>query len=118
MTPALYARAEPHLTIFSGRTRPDPAFASAEVLRAMGYDGERVIAQRRAWNPGSGTPAPLLEGGQPLVVGTTGTYSVASRARLRDGREAVLRVVVRVGGTGIPGSAYTPLRWEEGASPR
>ncbi|HWI24156.1 MAG TPA: type II secretion system minor pseudopilin GspK, partial [Lysobacter sp.] len=31
---------------------------------------------------------------------------------------ALLRVVVRTGGTGVPGSAYTPLRWEEGASSR
>ena len=118
MTPGLFARAAPHLTVYSGRTRPDPAFATPEVLQAMGLDAAQVLARRRAWNPGSGTPAPMLPGGESLVGGNSGTYSIDSRARLRDGREAVLRVVVRTGGTGVPGSAYTPLRWEEGASPR
>jgi general secretion pathway protein K len=118
MTPELYARAAPHLTVYSGRTRPDPAFATSEVLQAMGLDPAQVMSRRRAWNPGSGAPAPMLPGGEPLVSGNSGTYSIDSRARLREGREAVLRVVVRTGGTGVPGSAYTPLRWEEGASPR
>jgi general secretion pathway protein K len=118
MTPALYAVLAPELTVFSGRTRPDPAFASAGVLRAMGIDPDNVIARRRAWDPSSGAPAPMLEGGEPLVSAGSGTYSIGSRARLRDGREAMLRVVVRAGSNGLPGSAYTPLRWEEGASPR
>ena len=118
MTPALYAKVAPDLTVFSGRTRPDPAFASAGVLRAMGIDADNVIGRRRAWDPSAGGPAPMLEGGEPLVSSGSGTYSIDSRARLRDGREAMLRVVVRAGGNGLPGSAYTPLRWEEGASPR
>jgi general secretion pathway protein K len=118
MTPAVFAKIAPDLTVFSGRTRPDPAFASAGVLQAMGIDPESVIGRRRAWDPSSGAPAPILEGGEPLVGSGSGTYSIDSRARLRDGREAMLRVVVRAGGNGLPGSAYTPLRWEEGASPR
>ena len=118
MTPTLYAKVAPDLTVFSGRTRPDPAFASPAVLQAMGIDPEPTIARRRAWDPSSGQPAPVLEGGEPLVSSGSGTYSIDSRARLRDGREARLRVVVRAGGNGLPGSAYTPLRWEEGASPR
>jgi len=118
MTPALYAKLAPDLTVFSGRTRPDPAFASSGVLQAMGVDPQSVIGRRRGWDPSSGAPAPMLEGGEPLVSGGSGTYSIDSRARLRDGREAMLRVVVRAGGNGLPGSAYTPLRWEEGASPR
>jgi general secretion pathway protein K len=113
MTPELYAKVEPHLTVFSGRATPDPAFASAEVLQAMGQDAEQVLARRLASNPAN-DPA----GGQMVVASNSGTYSIESRARLRDRREAVLRVVVRAGGNGIPGSAYTPLRWEEGASPR
>jgi general secretion pathway protein K len=84
----------------------------------MGIDADNVIARRRAWDPTAGGPAPMLEGGEPLVGSGSGTYSIDSRARLRDGREAMLRVVVRAGGNGLPGSAYTTLRWEEGASPR
>ena len=118
MTPAVYAKVAPHLTVFSGRQRPEPAFASAEVLTALGYDAQRTLAQRRAWDPASDAPPPLLDGGVPLVGGNSGTYSIDSRARLRDGREVALQVVVRSGGSGLPGSAYTVLRWEEGASPR
>ena len=118
MTPQLYARLVPHLTVFSGRVMPDPAFASAEVLAAMGLDAETIIAQRRRWNPASGQPPPVIEGGGSLVDAGSGTYSIRSRARLRDGREALLRVVVRSGGTGMPGMAYLPLQWEEGTSLR
>ena len=118
MPKALYARVAPALTVFSGRANPDPAFAPADVLRAMGYDAERIVAQRRAWSPGSGAPPPLLPDGQSLVGNISGTYSIESRAQLREGRVAVLRVTLRVGGNGLPGSAWTPLRWEEGASPR
>lgn len=118
MTPALYARAAPHLTVFSGRGQPEPAFASAEVLGAMGLDAGAIVSARERWDPSSGPPPPVLPGGQPLIGTNSGTYSIHSRARLRDGRESVLRVVVRTGGNGLPGMAYAPLQWEEGTSLR
>ncbi|HLT43475.1 MAG TPA: type II secretion system minor pseudopilin GspK [Luteimonas sp.] len=117
MTPQVYARVAPHLTVFSGRPVPNPTFASAAVLSALGYDPESVRAMREAWSPDSGAAPPQLTPGQPLVADNSGTYSIESRARVR-GRTAVLRVVVRSGGNGLQGSAWTPLRWEEGASPR
>ena len=117
MTPAIYARIAPALTVYSGRPVPDPAFASGAVLAALGYDADSVRARREAWSPDSGAPPPQLTPGQPLVADNSGTYSIESRARVR-GRTAVLRVVVRSGGNGLPGSAWTPLRWEEGTSPR
>ena len=113
MTPALYARVEPHITVHSGRATPDPAFASAVVLDAMGQDGNAMVAART--NPATGEGAP---GGVGLVASGSGTYSIESRARLPEGRESVLRAVVRVGGNAVPGLAYTVLRWEEGASPQ
>jgi general secretion pathway protein K len=109
MTPALYAKVADHLTVHTGQAQPDQTYASAEVLQAMGIDPTAILQQR------SGTPVP---GEQSLVSSGSGTYSIDSRARLPDGREATLRVVVRAGASGVPGSAYTPLRWEEGASPR
>jgi general secretion pathway protein K len=112
-TPDLYAKMAPHLTVFSGRVRPDPAFASAQVLDAMGMDGAEVVARRQQWNPASGLPPPTLPDGGSLVGGSSGTYSIESRALLADRREAVLRAVVRAGGS-TPGSAYTPLRWQAG----
>ena len=112
-TPKLYARIAPHLTVFSGRARPDPAFASAEVLNAMGMDGKQVVELRQRWNPATGQPPPQLPDGGSLVGGSSGTYSIESRALLPDRRKAVLRAVVRAGGT-VPGSAYTPLVWQVG----
>lgn len=118
MTPALYARAAQVFTVYSGRDTPDPAFAPAPVLTAMGMDANMIIPQRQRWTPESGRPQPLLPDGQPLVGTSTGTYSISSRAHLPDGREALLRVVVRAGGTGMIGMTYQPLQWEEGTSLR
>ncbi|QCU72723.1 general secretion pathway protein GspK [Luteimonas yindakuii] len=107
MTPALYAAVAPHVTVHSGLPSPDPRFAGALVLQAIGIDPQPVLDQRM---PSAGiTPQPDLLGAG------TGTYSIDSHARLADGREAVLRAVVRVGG-GAPGTAYTPLFWNEGVS--
>jgi len=110
-TPALYARIAPHVTVYSGRPQPDPAFASAQVLDAMGLDGAALVDQRRRIDPVTGqSPAALSD--------RSGTYSIDSRARLAGGGgESVLRVVVRAGGNAVPGMAYTALRWEEGVSP-
>lgn len=118
VTAGEYALLAPHLTVYTGRSRPEPAYASAPVLTALGMDGERIIRQREAWNPANGQPLPGVPGAENLQAFGSGTYSIESRARLRDGRLAALRVVVRTGGSAVPGMAYTPLRWEEGISPR
>ena len=109
MTPALYARLAGHLTIFSGLPIADARVATGAVLQSMGVDPAPVLADRER------PPRP----GDPSFVGAgSGTYSIDSRARLRDGRESGLRAVVRLGPSGVPGSAFTVMRWEEGASPR
>lgn len=113
---ALYASVAPHVTVHGGRARPDPAFAAAPVLTALGLEADQVLALRQAWDPASGQPPPMMPGLGPLGGGGSGTYSIDSRARLRDGRETTLRVVVRAGGSGLPGSTYTPLEWQEEAS--
>ena len=118
MTPAIYAKVEPFLTVFSGNDTPDASYAAPEVLAAMGLDANGIVALRKSWDPASGQPPPVLPDGQPLSDGGTGTYSIWSRARLRNGRETVLHAIVRSGGNGLPGSAYTALQWEEGTSPQ
>lgn len=118
-TPELYARIEPLVTVYSGRTRPEQAFAAKEVLDAMGLNGADLVRQRERNQPGSQLQGAGADGvGGGLVGERSGTYSIESRARLTDGRESVLRVVVRAGGGAVPGMPYTPLRWEEGASTR
>lgn len=108
MTPGLYARLEPSLTLFSGRPQADPNYAQAPVLAAMGLDPAEYEARRR------GTPQALA--GQALTG--SGTYSIESHVRTADGTAVTLRAVVRAGGGPVPGSAYTTLRWEEAAAPR
>jgi general secretion pathway protein K len=118
MTPAIYARVEPFLTVFSGNGMPDASYAAPTVLAALGLDAAGIVAQRRRWDPANGQPPPVLADGQSLNDGGTGTYSIWSRARLRNGRETTLHVIVRSGSNGLPGSAYTALQWEEGTSPQ
>lgn len=105
MTPALFESVAPYLTIYSRLPTPDPQFADAPVLQAMGVDADPILAARDA-------------AGAQLLGGGSGTYSIESQARLPEGRTARLRAVVRSGGGVVPGTAYSVLRWEEGASPR
>jgi general secretion pathway protein K len=106
MTPELYTQLAPVLTVH-GMVQPNPAYAPGPVLTALGLDAAELLARREA---------PIAV---PVAADAgSGTYSIESRARLRDGREAVLRVVLRNGGGNVPGAAYTVLRWEEGASSR
>lgn len=102
MRPGLYAAAAPHLTTYSGNAMPDANTADAIVLAAMGL-------QPRA--------QPIDPDAPPASAGS-GTYSIDSRARLPDGRSAHLSVVLRMGGNALPGSTYTPLRWQAGSDAR
>lgn len=102
MAPELFARLAPHLTVYSGLSRPNAQFAPAPVLASMGLDATRAGPQHRSGEP----------------VADTGTYSIESRAKLADGREAVLRATLRSGGGVVPGAAYVVMRWESGALAR
>ncbi len=97
MRPALFRSVAPYLTVHSGAALPNAAFADGVVLQAMGVERPQRV-----------------EGGLPAIG--SGTYSIDSRARLPNGRRAHLSVVLRAGGNGLPGSSYTPLRWQDGAS--
>ena len=110
MTPGLYALLEPSLTLYSGRPQPDPNYAPAPVLVALGLDPTAYLARRR---PGG----PVIGDAQLLGAGS-GTYSIESRVTLKEGRQAILRTTVRAGGGPVPGSVYTILRWEEAAAPQ
>ena len=99
MRPVLFASAAPYLTVFTGSAMPDVGSADGIVQQAMGVD----------------RPLPLNPDA-PMSAGS-GTYSIDSRARLADGRRAHVSVILRLGSNGLPGSAYTPLRWQAGAVP-
>lgn len=102
MTPLLYAKLSPYLTIHSGRSLPDQTYAPVAVLTAMGLEADRIQAWREAPdNPGA-------------LGGGSGTYGIRSVATRENGRMASLHVVVRMGARNVPGSAYTILQWQEG----
>ncbi|TDK34142.1 general secretion pathway protein GspK [Luteimonas terrae] len=109
MTPALFEAVSSYLTIYSRLPSPDPQFAAAPVLQATGVEADPILAAREA--VGAQLMGALLGSG-------SGTYSIESLARLPEGRSARLRAVIRTGGGAVPGTAYSVLRWEEGASPR
>jgi len=110
MTPQVYAKVLPYLTVYTAQATPDQAFAAAPVLTAMGLDGPGLVAAREAQRADAGAS------GGP--IGDGATYSIESVARLREGRTAGIRGVVRTGGNGAPGSAYTALDWQEGTTAR
>jgi general secretion pathway protein K len=115
MDPDLYARLAPYLTVYSGLAQPNARFASEPVLRAMALPAAQIaqlLAQRAAWDPSQ--PAPDLLGGDALAPQGTGTYSISSHARLRDGTQTEVTATVRLGPSGGFGQLYTPLAWREG----
>lgn len=120
MTPAIYAKAAPFFTIFTGSGTPDTTSAAAPVLTAMGLDGAALVRAREAQRPDAAGGNPVSGGalGGGLVGGNGGTYSIHSVARLREGRTAGITGVVRTGGNGAPGSAYTTLDWQQGTTAR
>ena len=107
VSPALYARMAPHVTVYSGMSRPDATYASAPVLRALGLDAARV-AQVEAERAGSGLGV--------LAGPGSGTYSISSVAVREDGTRAQVHAVVRLGAGGVSGQLYTPLAWRTGTS--
>ena len=117
MTPELYAKLQPLITIYSGLNRPNPSFASPEVLAALGLQAPQIaqlLAQREAWKPGM--PVFTLPDGNPLATSGTGTYSISSLAIEPDGSRAEITATLRVGSNGNFGQLYTPLAWRVGAN--
>ena len=115
MTPELYAKLKPLITIYSGLARPNPSFAPPEVLAALGLGAPQIaqlLAERNAWKPGM--PVFTLPDGNPLATSGTGTYSISSVALEPDGSRAEVTATLRVGANGSFGLLYTPLAWRVG----
>jgi general secretion pathway protein K len=112
MDPALFAKLRPHLTVYSGLARPNPAFASKQVLQALGLNEAQVaqaLGQREPPPPGAGA-------GAAAPVQGTGTYSISSRATRPDGTRVQVQAAIRIGGGGGFGQLYLPLSWRVGES--
>lgn len=115
MDEATYRLLVPHVTVFTSRPTPDPAFAQPPVLQAMGLapaQAAKLVAARDAWRPG--LPPPVMPDGSALAVVGSGTYSVASRATRPDGSQVEVTATLRIGAGTVFGQLYAPLDWRAG----
>lgn len=115
----LFRKLRPWITVYARSPRPNFAFAPPELLQLVpGVTPElatEVVAQRRQVLPGNPAAQGLrLPDGTPLLAGGgSGTYTVKSLARLRNGARSGLTATVRIGGA--PGMrAYSILEWRLG----
>jgi general secretion pathway protein K len=96
---------------------PNPSYASAPVLAAIGYDPMEVegMIEERALFGDTSTGLPFAPDPRGTVVGGgSGTYSIRSVALLPDGARAELNVILRVAPPGMPGPAFVLLGRHEG----
>ncbi len=116
MTPALYARVAPAITIWSGRTQPDPLSAPQLALQAIpGMDAQRAanfvgLRQQRT----SALQAVPFEPGMVVSGGPGGrsdSETVQVQARLSNGVRAALHAVIRLDGNGADQWPYSVLHW-------
>lgn len=107
MTPELYQRVEPAITIWSGRAIPDPGTAPPLALAAIpGLTPQQLQEVQAARKQNAGAGAPPIGGGI--------THSIRSQAELADGTRAVIRATVRLQPGRSGSQPYTVLRWQEG----
>jgi general secretion pathway protein K len=93
MTQTLYARMAPHVTLWSGLSRPDAAFASPLLRGALGL------------------PLQTNPGGHDADAGSV--LSIDSRAQLPGGVVARLQTTVLLSPSEGNAQPYRVLRWQE-----
>jgi general secretion pathway protein K len=118
MTPALFSRLAPHLTVYSWQAGVNSATASREVLLSIpGASADQVeafLAQRRDALEAR-RPVPAFPQARAFAAGATPIWSIRTDARLPDGvtfvREAVLRL------SGDPMQPVVAYSWQDGVLP-
>ena len=118
MTPALYRKLEPLLTIYTGQDGINPQKASGEALRLLfGLDENTVtefLNQRRASQPN--TPPPPLNvppGGVRVIGGGDTAYTIYAQSRTDAGPGAGLKVVARRQFSRNNGAPFAFLSWKQ-----
>jgi len=111
-----FLQVEPAITVYTGRARPDPAFAPMEVLRTMEGMNEEMAADfvtQREQIEELGVPLPVLPDGTQAVARSGGyTYSIRSRATLPNGAWTELEATIRLGGA-VNGRPFRIVRWKD-----
>ena len=118
MTPALYKKLEPLLTIYTGQDGINPQKASAEALRLLFDMDEKSVADylnlRKTISPNM--PAPSLsvpQGGVRLVGGGDTAYTIYAQSRTGEGSGAGLKVVARRQFSRNNGAPFAFLSWKQ-----
>lgn len=117
MSPELYRKLAPALTVYSRQAGVNAAIAPREVLLAIpGVDAglvEQYLQQRRD-AIASGQKAPPFAGASAFLAMSSGSpaYSVRSEARMADGTMFIREVVARL--TQDPKRPIVVLAWNEG----
>ena len=118
MTPALYRRLAPAITVWSRRPQPVPALAPPLVLATLPNmdlnSAERYVAQR-ALRPAQTPPPPLPNGQSAGPWRSSAVRTIVASAS--DGQGTTARVIVTFRLAMLRGGAdYSVLRWEEDAA--
>jgi general secretion pathway protein K len=99
MTPALYKKLEPSLTVYTRQAGINPAKSSREALLALPGLDEKTVSdylllrrERPANNP---PPLPIPPGGVQLATGGDMAYTVLAEARLPGGDVAGIKAVIK-----------------------
>ncbi|HET7562482.1 MAG TPA: type II secretion system protein GspK [Rhodanobacteraceae bacterium] len=123
MDPALFAKLQPAVTVFSGRNFPDASYAgplALEALRGIRAGVAATLVRDRRARPasvgaGNGVAAGAVAGGA-LVAGYGGTVErVFASAVLPDGTRADLDVTLRLALTAASARPYKVLDWRPGS---
>ncbi|MDE1892720.1 MAG: general secretion pathway protein GspK [Pseudomonadota bacterium] len=107
MTPAIYRKVAPAVTVWSGSQTPDPTVAPPLALAAIpGMTAQRQHAIQAAR---------LVDANNPSLVLSNGTtHSIESEATLADGTSATVRATIRAQPGQAGAQPYAVLRWQEG----
>jgi general secretion pathway protein K len=118
VTPALFQRLRPYLTVYSEQRWINPLVASREVLLAVpGWNADIVDAyleQRESAQLGAPAPAPPAPPPFAAAYGR-GTYTIRATGISAQGARANVEATVRI--VGAPQQPYTVLAWHDAAPP-
>ena len=117
MTPAIYARIAPSITVYTRTAGINPLTASRDVLLALPNADAAVVdayLAQRADALANGLPLPPYPGAAGFSAGAIQTWRIRAEAKLPDGVTFVREAVARP--SPDPARPLVVLAWIEGAS--
>lgn len=118
MTPALFARLAPYLTVQSRQSGVNPLYAAPQLLLALpGASAEQVAAYvaQRQQALASGVPVPPFPAAAAFAAGESSAFRVRAEAQTEDKVTFVREAVARL--TGNLRQPPVFMIWREGAAP-